>query len=192
MGNLFIPILLGSGRIGRESEKAARYVLEQAKKYENFETEFLDVRDFVVFPLTGRVDDEGELVGAALKKSKQWKEIMGRAHGLIIVSPEYNHGYPGELKLMLDQLYEEYNRKPVGICGAAGRLGGGRMVEVLRIALIELQMVPIRQAVYFQNVYNLFDESGKIKDPKYEELLKVFFDELVWYAKALKTARENH
>lgn len=191
MGNLFIPILLGSGRKGRESEKAARYVLEQAKKYGNFETEFLDVRDFVVSPLTGRIDDEGELVGAALKKSGEWKEIMRRADGLIIVSPEYNHGYPGELKLMLDQLYEEYNRKPVGICGAAGGLGGGRMVEVLRTALIELQMAPIRMAVYFQNVYNLFDESGKIKDLKYEERLRVFFDELVWYAMALKSAREK-
>lgn len=61
---------------------------------------------------------------------------MTRADGLVIVSPEYNHGYPGEMKLMLDQLYKEYNRKPVGICGvSSGALGGARMVEQLRLIL---------------------------------------------------------
>ena len=190
MDKFFIPILLGSGRRGRLSEYAARYVLERAEVYAQFETELLDVRDFVAAPFTGR-HKEGELEGVANEKAKNWSSIMSRADGLVIVSPEYNHGYPGELKLMLDQLYKEYNRKPVGICGAAGGLGGGRMVEVLRTSLIELQMVPIRQAVYFKNVYDLFDATGKIKEPSYEERLKKFFDELFWYAKALKIARAN-
>lgn len=181
--NLFIPILLGSSREGRKSEKAARFVLSQAKSYGKFETELLDVKDFVGIAKTQAMEEE---------KAKKWSEIMKRADGLIIVSPEYNHGYPGELKLMLDELYEEYNRKPVGICGvSAGVLGGARMAEVLRIFLIELQMVPIRNAVYFSNVENLFDEKGEIRDPSYRERLKTFFDELVWYAGTLKKAREE-
>lgn len=181
---LFIPIVLGSGREGRQSEKAARYVFEQAKAYKKFETEFIDVRDYVTLPQTARSGME--------VKQLPWQKIMSRADGLIIVSPEYNHGYPGELKLLLDQLYEEYNRKPVAICGAsAGMMGGARMVECLRISLIELQMVPIRNAVYFSNISKLFDEKGEIKEESFSDRLKVMFDELVWYAEALKTARES-
>lgn len=183
MKNLFIPILLGTAREGRRTEHAARFVFEEAKQYSQFETEFIDPRDFLTAPATEGMSEEN---------SKRWSEIMTRADGLIIVSPEYNHGYPGELKMMLDQLYKEYNRKPVAICGSGGGLGGARMVEVLRIAAIELQMIPIRNAVYFSNIKTLFDESGAIRDESYREKLKKLFDELTWYARALKEAREKN
>jgi NAD(P)H-dependent FMN reductase len=182
MDQLFIPILLGSDREGRHSEKAARFVLEEAKTFGKFETELLDVKDFVGSAKTGAMPEE---------KSKLWQSTMKRADGLVIVSPEYNHGYPGELKLMLDQLYQEYNRKPAGICGvSAGDLGGARMAEVLRICLIELQMVPIREAVYFAKAHDLFNEKGEIRNPSYAERLQKFFAELVWYAHALAKARK--
>lgn len=185
MAKLFIPILLGSSREGRRSEHAAHFVLEQAKKFDGFETELLDVRDFVKVPTTEVALPEAE--------SKRWGEIMSRADGLIIVSPEYNHGYPGELKLMLDQLYEEYNRKPVGICGvSSGAVGGARMTQALRIVAIELQMVPMRSAVYFSNAKELFDEAGKIKEEEaYTKRLQKLFGEIVWYAEALKSARQQ-
>jgi NAD(P)H-dependent FMN reductase len=184
MDKFFIPILLGSAREGRYSEHAAKFVLEEAKNFGQFETELLDVRDFVTYPRTGTAMTE--------EKAGEWSAKMSRADGLIIVSPEYNHGYPGELKLMLDQLYREYNRKPVGICGvSAGGLGGARMVEVLRIALIEFQMVPIRTAVYFSNAHALFDGEGKITDPAYKDKVTGLFNEVLWYAKALKSAREE-
>jgi len=80
----------------------------------------------------------------------------------------------------------------MGICGVAtGVLGGARMVEVLRISAIELQMVPIRNAVYFSRVKELFDEAGNIQDNPYEEYVKEMLDELIWYAKALKVARDD-
>lgn len=183
MSNLFIPILLGTAREGRESEKVARFIFKEAEKFGQFETEFLDVRNFATVGVTGIMP---------AKQAENWRETMKKADGLIIVSPEYNHGYPGELKIMLDKLRNEYVRKPVGICGvSSGILGGARMVEVLRITLIELQMVPIRNAVYFREIKTLFDEKGEIKDDAYFKRVQAFFDELVWYAKALKKAREN-
>lgn len=184
MDSLFIPILLGTARDGRQSEKAAKFVLEEAKQYGQFETQLIDARDFGL----SRTDDT-----KTLKKSKEFSKTMERADGLIVVSPEYNHGMPGELKMTLDQLYKEYKRKPIGICGVSeGNMGGARMVEQLRLVSIELQMVPIRSTVYFSNVEDIFDEEGKIKDIEtYRKRLKVLFDELIWYAKALKIAREQ-
>jgi NAD(P)H-dependent FMN reductase len=179
---LFIPLLLGSAREGRASENVARYVHGLAQKNEKFKTELLDVRDFVAQAKTQAMPED---------RAKRWSETMRRADGLIIISPEYNHSFPGELKLMLDQLYKEYHYKPAGICGvSAGGLGGARMVEALRLVLIELHMTNVREAVYFLKAKELFDESGAITDPSYEERLTKLFDEMVWYADALKKARE--
>lgn len=183
MDSLFIPILLGTAREGRQSEKAARFVLEEVKNSKQFETQLIDVRDFGL----SRTDDT-----KTSEKSKKFSDLMQKADGLIVVSPEYNHGYPGELKMALDQLYKEYKHKPIGICGVSeGRMGGAKMVEQLRLVAIEFQMVPINKAVYFSNIDSAFNEQGNIINlESYRKQLNAFFDELIWYAKALKAARQ--
>jgi len=184
MADLFIPIILGTAREGRNSERVAKYVLKQAEKDGRFSTELLDVRDYVNRPQSTMAVD-GPM-------GKKWKETMSRADGLIIVSPEYNHGYPGELKLMLDDLREEYHRKPLALCGVStSAIGGARVVEQLRTVAIDLQMTNLRNAVYFISVQNLFDEKGEMKDASYEARVKTVLDELVWYAEALKPVREK-
>ena len=64
------------------------------------------------------------------------------------------------------------------------------MVEQLRLVCVELHMVNIREAMYFPTVQDLFDERGEIKDKPFNIRAKAFFDELIWYAKALSPARE--
>mgnify|MGYP001578349140 CR=1 FL=1 len=179
---LYIPVILGTAREGRRSEKAANFVLKEFQKlHKEIETELLDVKDYRIVA----TDDTEEQ-----EPAKRFAAQATRADGFIIVSPEYNHGYSGELKMMLDMLYEEYKRKPVGICGVAGGgMGGVRMVEQLRLVAIEFQMVPISKAVYFSNAGKLFDEQGDIADESYHARMKAFFEELLWYAKALKAAR---
>jgi len=179
---MYIPIILGTARKDRQSEKAAQFVLQEASKA-GIETEIIDVQDFLIC-----ATDNTQKNALAKKLS----EKISKADGLIIVSPEYNHGYPGELKLMLDMLYAQYAKKPVGFCGvSAGGLGGARAVEQLRLVSIEFHMVPIREAIYFSNIQNLFDEKGNIKDNSYYARIKTFLEELLWYAKALKNAREG-
>ncbi|MDO8659575.1 MAG: NAD(P)H-dependent oxidoreductase, partial [Candidatus Parcubacteria bacterium] len=121
-----------------------------------------------------------------------FSEKIIKADGLIIITPEYNHGYPGELKLLLDMLYKEYARKPVGICGVSkGAFGGSRAVEQLKQMAIEFHMTPIREAVYFSFVQSLFNEDGSIKDESYSEKISKFMQEFLWYAKVLKKGREE-
>ncbi len=181
--SLVIPILLGTAREGGNSARVAEVVYKEMQKYELFETELLKVSDFVTVLKTQGMEE---------KNANRWKEIMTRADGLVIVAPEYNHGYPGELKLMLDQLYDEYKRKPLGICGvSAGGMGGARMVQALRLVAIELGMIPIHESVYFSNVNTFFDQDQESKDNSYSGRLKDFFYELAWYAKALKQPLEK-
>jgi NAD(P)H-dependent FMN reductase len=179
---MYVPVILGTARKDRESEKAAKFMLEEIISY-GMESELIDVRDFLVCATSNTRKSP---------KAQELSEKIKKAEGLVIVSPEYNHGYPGELKIMLDMLYEQYARKPVGICGvSASGLGGARAVEQLRLVSIEFHMVPIREAVYFSDVQNLFDENNKIKDKSYHNRVKGFLEELAWYANALKTAREK-
>jgi len=164
-----IPVILGTAREGRQSEKVARFVLGELHKAA-VESELIDVRDYRIVAS----DNTGEI-----PQAKKLAEKIIPADGIIIVMPEYNHGYPGELKMMLDMLYEEYAHKPVGICGVSkGPLGGARGVQQLRLSLIALRMIPILETVYFPMVQDLFDESGKIKDLSYEKKIKGMLDEL--------------
>jgi NAD(P)H-dependent FMN reductase len=100
---MYFPIILGTARKGRQSEKVAKFMVSQTKKA-GFKTKLVDVRDYRI----QATNNKGEL-----KESKKLKSIVEKADGLIIVSPEYNHSYPGELKMMLDMLYNEYKHKPV-------------------------------------------------------------------------------
>ena len=94
---LFIPLILGTAREGRQSENVARFVLEQTKKRADVEAELIDVRE-----LPMKLDDAGEQM-----KDPKFSAAIERCDGLIIVTPEYNHGYPGLLKHALDMNLKE-------------------------------------------------------------------------------------
>lgn len=176
---LNIPVLYGSIREDRKSEPAARLVHAELLKH--------GVESAYVTPAEIHLGTSIER-----RHPETWKQLMLQADALVIVAPEYNHGYPGPLKEVLDSLYEEYAHKPVGICGAGGWLGGGRMVEQLRQVVIELKMVPIREALYFPAVWDAFNADGSPKDPTMIQRFEPFFKELFWYAEVLKEGRANH
>src|SRR5205809_7791836 len=149
MQPLFIPVILGTARKGRRSENAARFVFEETKKRAGVETEFVDI---CKIPM--RLDDAGEQM-----KDPAFSDLVTRCDGLIIVTPEYNHGYRGLLKHALDMNLEEYIHKAVGICGvSAGLFGGARVIEGLLPVMRELGVVTIFWAVNCGSVHNLFDE----------------------------------
>src|SRR5438132_6568312 len=179
---LFIPVILGTARRGRRSEHAARFVFEQTKKRADIETELIDVCE-----LPMRLDDAGEQM-----KDPKFSATIKRSDGLIIVTPEYNHGYPGLLKHALDMNLEEYIHKAVGICGvSAGPFGGARAIEGLLPVMRELGLVTIFEDVNFGNVGKLFDESGQLLDQNYVLRVNKFLDELIWMSRVLRHGRER-
>jgi len=179
---LFIPVILGTARQGRQSENVARFVFEQTKKRADVETELIDVR-----ALPMRLDDAGEQM-----KDPAFSATIERCDGLIIVSPEYNHGYPGLLKHALDMNLKEYIHKAVGICGvSAGAFGGARVIEGLLPVMRELGLVTIFEDVNFGKVENVFDETGNLLDQNYVRRVDKFLNELVWMTRVLRYGREN-
>ena len=179
---LFIPVILGTARKGRRSENAARFVFEETKKRAGVETEFVDI---CKIPM--RLDDAGEQM-----KDQAFSDLVKRADGLILVVPEYNHGYPGLLKHALDMNLEEYIHKAVGICGvSSGPFGGTRVIEALLPVMRELGLVMIFNDVNFGNVGKIFGEDGKPLDEGFVKRTAKFLDELIWMARVLRYGREN-
>ena len=97
--------------------------------------------------------------------AQRWADIIGPADGFIVITPEYNHGYPAVLKSALDAVYREWVRKPIAFVSYGGWAAGTRSVEQLRTVAIELQMAPIRPSVALQLAPRLFDAEGNLKDP---------------------------
>ena len=180
---LFIPIILGTVRKGRASENVAKFVLGEVEKREGVETELIDIRD-LQFP----VDDAGEQI-----KDAKFSAICERADGFVIVTPEYNHGYPGMLKHVLDSNLKEYIHKAVGVCGvSAGGFGGTRVIEALLPVLRELGLVTIFWDGNFSGAQKLFDPEGKILDEAvHVKRIDKFLDELIWMSKVLRYGRES-
>lgn len=179
---LFLPVILGTARQGRKSEHAAKLIVEQAKARAGVETELIDVRK-----LPMRLDDAGEDM-----KDPAFSATIDRCDGIILVVPEYNHGYPGLLKHALDMNLKEYIHKAVGICGvSAGPFGGSRVIENLLPVMRELGLVAIFEDVNFGSVGKAFDESGKLLDEAFVRRVGTFLDELIWMSRVLRHGREN-
>lgn len=179
---IFIPVILGTPRQGRMSEPVAKFVVEEVAKRGGVETELIDIRK-ILLPTT----DAGESI-----KDADFSKTMMRADGLIIVTPEYNHGYPGLLKHVLDTNLKEYIHKAVGICGvSSGPFGGTRVIQNLLPVMRELGLVTIFWDGNFSSVQKTFDQSGKLLDQAYIGRLDKFLKELIWMATVLKYGREN-
>lgn len=182
MAKLYIPVLAGTTREQRKSIFAARLVEEIGKTFDDIETELVDPKDFT-FPGDGN-DPEG--------KDPKYSEITKRADGFFIVTPEYNHSFPGSLKRMLDSELQNYVHKPVAFGGASsGQWGGVRAIEALVNTVREMGLVAISTDIQFPKVQELFNENGEILNQNYHKYVEKVWVELIWMAKVLKNGRDS-
>lgn len=116
---------------------------------------------------------------------REFGEKVGRADSFIVVTPEYNHGYPGVLKNALDYLLPEYERKPVGIVTvSAGGFGGINCLAQLRLVCLAMGALPIPENLSVSRVQDSFKDDGT-HDPAYDKRCADFLDELLWFTEAV-------
>ncbi len=191
--SLKIKIILGSIRNDRFGDKPAKWIFDIANKIGGAEYEILDLKDYQLPLFAESVSPayvEGKYGNSAVDK---WADKIAEADGFIVVTPEYNHGYPASLKNNIDYLYKEWNKKPISFV-SYGSTGGARVIQQLREVSIELQMSPIRNSVHIMSPWFLTEENGSFKagalDP-YVKSAESLLAQLTWWANALKSAREN-
>src|SRR5262249_7192910 len=160
----------------------ARLVTSEIEKRSGVETELFDIARLQLPTI-----DAGEAI-----KEAEFARKVERADALVIVAPEYNHGYCGLLKHVLDSCLKEYIHKAVGIVGvSAGPFGGTRVIQNLLPVMRELGLVTIFWDVNFSSVQNVFDHDGKLLDSAYIRRIDKFLKELIWMAKTLRYGRET-
>lgn len=180
-----IAVLAGTTRKQRQSIYAARYIAHIGEQLPDVEIVFVDPVDFS-FEGDGN-DPEG--------KDGRYTKITAEADAFFVVTPEYNHSFPGSLKRMLDSELANYNHKPVAFAGVSnGHWGGVRAIESLVPAVRETGLVVMSWDVYFPNIQDVFDETGVIVDEyskRYETNVTKLYTELIWFARLLKSARHE-
>jgi NAD(P)H-dependent FMN reductase len=164
------------------SEQVAHLMVSRVEAREGVETELIDV---AAIPIP--VDDAGEQA-----RDPVFSEQMNRADALVLVTPEYNRGYPGLLKHVLDTNLKEYIHKAVGVVGvSAGVFGGARVIENMLPVLRELGLVTIFWDVNFTSVRSRFDDGGALVDDSFLPRIDMFLDELCWMAETLRHGRSH-
>jgi len=181
---LLLPVLLGTNRKDRNSVHPAKWLVGEMQKRPEIETRLFDVSDFAL---------PQHDYGQGLKDLfPEWRDTIIKADGLVIVAPEYNHGYPGTLKAVLDLLLSEYVHKAVAFVGvSAGLWGGTRVIEAMVPMVRELGLAVTFSDLNFPKVQKTFDSEGKLLNPAFEKRAQDFLDELFWMSRTLKWGREN-
>lgn len=179
---LSIPVIVGTTRPGRQTIHAAKLVHQIGQENEEVNSQLLDPKEFDM-PLDGKNEE---------LKDPRYTKITKDADGFFIVTPEYNHGYPGTLKRFLDSELKNYIHKPVAFAGvSSGNWGGVRAIEALVPVVREMGLVATFTDVKFPNVKNIFDESGQLLDDNYPNRIKRAYTELIWMARVLSWGRKN-
>lgn len=190
-----LAIVIGSVREGRQSDKLAKWVADEASKL--VDTEIVDLKDypmpFMEEPVSPRYNPDRQPV----PEVKKWLDKIAEFDGYVFVTPEYNRSTSAVLKNAIDHFDYQIEKKPVALVGH-GSSGGAQAIANLRMVLPGAGAVTIPEALFFTDrVGEAVDEAGVLKeelrDNPYgpQNTLKSQMESLVWYTGALKTAREK-
>jgi NAD(P)H-dependent FMN reductase len=188
---LKIGVILASTREGRRGEGFARWIHALLWERKGVKLELLDLRDWRLPNY-----DHAAMPTVAEKSytdptARGWVERIGALDGYVIVTPEYNHGYPGGLKNAMDHAYTAWANKPVAFVSYGGTAGGARAVEQLRLVAIELRMVPIRDEVNVRLIGLSLDAQGRPTEEFYAKRAAAMIDTVLWWARVTKDGRER-
>ncbi len=188
-----LGVIIASVREGRRGEAFGRWILELLAERPDVTAELLDLREWAL-PAYAHKDapNVAEKSYAPGSLERRWGEKIASLDGFVVVTPEYNHGYPSSLKSAIDAIYAPWNFKPVGFVSYGGFASGARAVEQLRLVAIELRMVPVREEVNLRMIGYASDERDRPADPVYARKAKAMIDDLLWWTRVAKEGRERH
>lgn len=166
-----LAVIVGSVRAGRFCPVVADWFVGQAKQRADVTVDVIDLAETPI-------------------PSGSFADRIGAADAIVVVTPEYNHSYPGPLKHAIDSVGRPWHAKPIGFVSYGGMSGGLRAVEPLRVVFAEMHAVTIRNTVSFHAAWNQFDEHGTPRAAAdTTAAATALLDQLAWWARALRQAR---
>jgi NAD(P)H-dependent FMN reductase len=158
-----IAVVLGTARSENVSSRVSTFINNSLKEREDVDVTFVDVTDHLF----------GKTVVGDDSIVSDWKQVVSENDGFVFVAPEYNHSYPGELKILIDSLYDEYKGKVAGVSGISmGPISGARSSELLKLLLHTVNFDIAHRTFDVGAVQNSFDENGVPVESEKESLEK--------------------
>jgi NAD(P)H-dependent FMN reductase len=184
-----IVILSASVRSGRKSNRVSLFFKDYIKDNNLASAEIVDLKQYQ-FPV---FDERLKFQTSPLKSAIEFADKIKSADGIIIVTPEYNGGYPASLKNAIDLLTEEWKRKPIAISTVSeGEFGGSQVIISLQFSLWKLHALVVPVMFPVSKIENTFNTEGIPKEKEItEKRAAKFMEELLWYIKAQKLMKEK-
>ncbi|MEP7295335.1 MAG: NADPH-dependent FMN reductase [Burkholderiales bacterium] len=185
-----IAVIIGSTRDGRFGDKPANWLHGIARQRSDMAFELVDLRDHPL-PFFNEAMPP-VMVPAKNEAARRWAQRLAAFDGFIVVTPEYNHGPTAVLKNAFDSAYAEFNRKPLAFVGY-GSVGAARSIEQLRLLATSFQMASLNSGVNIGMAeFTGIAQHGKTFDdyPYLAHSAVAMLDDLAWWTKALKPARD--
>jgi NAD(P)H-dependent FMN reductase len=181
-----IQVILGSTRPGRFSDKPVAWLADRLGRRDDFDLEIVDLRDHLLPFYDRAVPPARSLRDYPDEDVARLGRTIERADGFVIVTSEYNHGYPASLKNAMDHVFPEFNRKPVTFVGY-GNVGGARAIEQLRL------VAPLRHAIHILPELMIAARNADPFSPEVfsslDQRLDTVVADLLWWTAALGVAR---
>lgn len=179
---LRVAVIVASVREGRFGPTVARWFADHAARRDDMAIDVVDLADFAIPADMTKNDAVARFAGR-----------IGAAEAFVVITPEYNHSYPGPLKTAIDSLGAEWRGKPVGFVAYGGMSGGLRAVEALRVVFAEVHAATIRETVSFHGARGQFDEAGQpVNGENVRAAADTMLKNLLWWGRALRAARAAH
>ena len=190
-GRFQLAVIIGSTRQGRLGPAVASWFSDQAAARDDIDVDLIDLAEFEV-PLA--LPAESPLyAGESYPRPASMRpvtEVLDAADAFVVVTPEYNHSFPAPLKQVIDAFSTEWRAKPAAFVSYGGISGGLRAVEQLRQVFAELHVVTIRDTVSLHGIWSHVGPDGRlIEDAARAGAARAMLQRLVWWARALRTAR---
>ncbi|MFD7153115.1 NADPH-dependent FMN reductase [Kribbella sp. NPDC059898] len=162
---LRLVVLTRNVEAGRFGTAVTRWFVREVERSGEFKLDLVDLSRTELAELPARIED---------------------ADAVMIVTAEYNHAYPGDVKTAIDAVRRPWYAKPVGFVVYGGRSGGLRAAEQLRLVFGELHAVTIRDTLAFREE-DFHD--GTPVDPATSSAAEALLAQLAWWSRALRDAR---
>jgi NAD(P)H-dependent FMN reductase len=177
-----ISIISSSVRNGRNSHRVALYFKNYLEENDIANVKIIDLKtlDFPIF------EERLQFISEPTEAMLSLADNIKNSDGIIVVTPEYNGGYPASLKNVIDLLYAEWKRKPIGIATvSAGAFAGSQVITSLQFSLWKIGALVVPAMFPVATVEKSFNETGDPSDKEAtDKRAKAFISELTWWIEA--------
>lgn len=156
-----VAIIIGSTRPTRIGANVANWVITKLPESSDVTYELVDLADWnlplfnePLPPMMGQYQYE---------ETKKWSAKISEFDGYVVISPEYNAGYPAVLKNAIDYLHAEWKEKPVTII-TYGHSGGASANNQLKDVFVRLNSKVTETRPILTFSAGIFSDDYQIKD----------------------------